>query len=297
MDRHPNRKRIAGWVLAATASIGLLAACNPKQIDAFVKSSGGVDGLTSNLKGAFGSVDQPKEIEMGRGVAETLLGARPLHDDPALQRYVNEVGAWVASQSERADLPWRFGVNDSDHVNAFAAPGGIIIVTRGMLRLLENEAELAGVLGHEVGHVVRKHHLNAMKKGAWTNLLGAGASAATAGKGGGALVDALVGPTKELYSRGLDKDDEYEADRVGVVLATRAGYDPYGLAGALQTLGKIKGDDPYLALLTKTHPNPGQRLDRLWEAMGENFTRFEAQPRNEARFAAAVKALRTAKLD
>jgi len=297
MDRHPNRKRIAGWVLAATASIGLLAACNPKQIDAFVKSSGGVDGLTSNLKGAFGSVDQPKEIEMGRGVAETLLGARPLHDDPALQRYVNEVGAWVASQSERADLPWRFGVNDSDHVNAFAAPGGIIIVTRGMLRLLENEAELAGVLGHEVGHVVRKHHLNAMKKGAWTNLLGAGASAATAGKGGGALVDALVGPTKELYSRGLDKDDEYEADRVGVVLATRAGYDPYGLAGALQTLGKIKGDDPYLALLTKTHPNPGQRLDRLGEAMGEIFTRFEAQPRNEARFAAAVKALRTAKLD
>jgi beta-barrel assembly-enhancing protease len=297
MNRAPNRRRIAAWCLAATASIGLLAACNPQQIDAFVKSSGGVDGLTSNLKDAFGAVDQPKEIQMGRGVAETLLGARPLHDDPALQRYVNEVGAWVASRSERADLPWRFGVNDSDHVNAFAAPGGIIIVTRGMMRLLDNEAELAGVLGHEVGHVVRKHHLNAMKKGAWTNLLGAGATAATAGKGGGPLVDALVGPTKELYARGLDKDDEYEADRVGVVLATRAGYDPYGLAGALQTLGKIKGDDPYLALLTRTHPNPGQRLDRLGEAMGENFARFEAQPRNEARFAAAVKTLRTAKLD
>lgn len=288
------RTRIPALLLGACAALPLLAGCNQQQMDAFVKNSGGVEGLTANVKAALGSIDQPREIEMGRGMAETLLGARPLLNDPALQRYVNEVGAWVASRSERPDLPWRFGVNDSEHVNAFAAPGGFIIVTKGMMSLLQNESELAGVLGHEVGHVVRKHHLNAMKKGAWMNLLGAGAGAAAAGKANPELVNALIGPTKELYSRGLDKDDEYEADRVGVVLATRAGYDPYGLAGALQTLGKIKADDPYLALLTKTHPNPGQRLDRMAQAMGDNFQRFEGQPRNAARFDAAVKALKGA---
>lgn len=289
-------KRIAALVLGTASAVLLLGGCNPQQMDAFVKGSGGVEGLKENLKNAFGSIDQPREIQMGRAVGETLLGARPLLKDPGLQRYVNEVGAWVASRSERADLPWRFAVNDSEHVNAFAAPGGLVIVTKGMMSLLQNEAELAGVLGHEVGHVVRKHHLAAIKKGAWMNLLGAGANAAAAGKVDNDLVDALVGPTKELYARGLDKDDEFDADRIGVVLATRAGYDPYGLAGALQTLGKIKADDPFLALLTKTHPNPGQRLDRLAQAMGSNFERYEGQPRNDGRFEAAVKALRTASI-
>ncbi len=117
------------------AVAGAVAGCSQQQMDAFVKNSGGVDGLTSTLKQALGKIDEPREIEMGRGIAETLLGARPLLDDPKLQRYVNEVGSWVASRSERPQLPWRFGVNDSDHVNAFAAPGGFIIVTKGMMNL------------------------------------------------------------------------------------------------------------------------------------------------------------------
>jgi len=276
------------------AVAGAVAGCSQQQMDAFVKNSGGVDGLTSTLKQALGKIDEPREIEMGRGIAETLLGARPLLDDPKLQRYVNEVGSWVASRSERPQLPWRFGVNDSDHVNAFAAPGGFIIVTKGMMNLLQNEAELAGVLGHEVGHVIRKHHLNAIKKGAWINLLGAGAGAAAAGKPSEELVNALVGPTKELYSRGLDKDDEFEADRVGITLAARAGYDPWGLPAALQTLAKIKPDDKYLALLTKTHPSPGQRLDRMGQVMGASFDRFDSQPRNAERYLAATRNLKTA---
>ncbi len=283
------------WLLAAGAlSIGLLHGCANDQSQAFLNNVGGVDGLMKNIQQATGTIKEPQEIEMGHGITETLLGARPMVDDADLQRYVNFVGAWVASQSERPQLPWRFAVNDSEHVNAFAAPGGYIIVTRGMMNMVQNEAELAGVLGHEIGHVVRKHHLNAIRKGAFVNLLGAGAAAGAAGSENAALVNALVGPTKELYARGLDKDDEFEADRIGVVLATRAGYDPWGLPSALQTLAKIKADDPYMALLFKTHPNPSTRLEQLGTAMGTNFDRYDNLALNADRFQRAVAKLRTA---
>jgi predicted Zn-dependent protease len=275
-----------------TVAALVLGGCSAQQLDVFVKNSGGMDNLGKTVKEAFVGIDEPKEIQMGQGMAETLLGARPLYNDPKLQRYVNQVGAWVASRSERPTLPWRFGVNDSEHVNAFAAPGGFIIVTRGMMNALQSEAELAGVLGHEIGHVIRKHHLKAMRKGAWMNLLSASAAASAGGGPSEDLIKALVGPTKELYSRGLDRDDEYEADRVGIVLAARAGYDPWGLPAALQTLAKLKADDPYLALLTKTHPNPGQRLDRLAQAMGSTFDKLEGLPRNTERFINATRALR-----
>lgn len=284
------------WRLAGAGMLltGLLYGCANDKGQAFLNNVGGVDGLMKNLQQATGTIKEPEEIEMGHGIAETLLGARPLVDDPELQRYVNAVGTWVASQSERPQLPWRFAVNDSEHVNAFAAPGGYIIVTRGMMNTVQNEAELAGVLGHEIGHVIRKHHLNALRKGSFVNLLGAGAAAGAAGSRNAELVAALVGPTKELYARGLDKDDEFEADRVGVVLATRAGYDPWGLPSALQTLAKIKPDDPYMALLFKTHPNPSTRLEKLGAAMGTTFDRYDRPALNAERFQRAVTKLRTA---
>lgn len=284
-------------VAVLAGAIGIVAGCAGPQGQAFMDNLGGVEGLMKNIKQATGTIKEPEEIEMGHGITETLLGARPMVDDPELQRYVNFVGAWVAAQSERPQLPWHFAVNDSDHVNAFAAPGGYIIVTKGMMNMLQSESELAGVLGHEVGHVIRKHHLNAIRKGAYMNLLGAGAAGAAAGSQGSELVNALVGPTKELYSRGLDKDDEYEADRIGVVLATRAGYDPWGLPSSLQTLAKIKPDDKYMALLFKTHPNPSDRLDRLGTAMGAAFDGFNIRPQNADRFQRAVAKIRTAALN
>lgn len=117
------------------------------------------------------------------------------------------------------------------------------IVIKGMMKQLRNEAEFAGVLGHEVAHVTQKHHLKALRKAAVVNLLSAGAAAATADSRHAELVQKLSGPTKELYARGLDKADEFEADRIGVVLSTRAGYDPYGLPAVLTTLASA---DPKL---------------------------------------------------
>ena len=239
-----------------------LSGCSQQQTQAFfrnINESGGPQQSLKNLR----EPTQAEEIEIGDGIAETLLGARPLFNDAELQLYVNAVGMWVAQQSERPDLPWHFGVNDSDHINAFAAPGGYIIVTKGMMKQLRNEAELAGVLGHEVAHVTQKHHLKALRKSTVMNLLSAGAAAATAESRHADLVQKLAGPTKELYARGLDKTDEYEADRMGVVLAARAGYDAYGLPAVLTTLASADPKDNYLTLLYKTHPLPQDRLDKL----------------------------------
>ncbi|MGQ0577603.1 MAG: M48 family metalloprotease [Betaproteobacteria bacterium] len=283
----PARCRLVSLVLAAL----VLGGCSQKQGGAFMQSineSGGLSQTLANLR----EPSQAEEIKIGNGVAETLLGARPLLDDPDLQRYVNAVGMWIAQQSERPELPWGFGVNDSDHINAFAAPGGYIIVTKGMMRQLRNEAELAGVLGHEVAHVTQKHHLKALRKSALVNLLGAGVAAATAESQHGELVRKLAGPTKELYARGLDKADEFEADRMGVVLAARAGYDPYGLPAVLTTLASADPQDNFLTLLTKTHPLPQVRLDSL--APGLTTLDGIKAPQNPMRFEQYTRKLQLA---
>lgn len=217
----------------------------------------------------FGDVPVQDEIKIGRYIAGSLLGASPLAEDAALQQYVNRVGRWVAAQSERPDLQWTFGVIESADINAFAAPGGYIFVTRGLYALMNDEAELAGVLAHEVAHVVRKHHLEVMQK---SQLIGAGSDllAKKLAKKDD-KVKGLIGSGAEIMARGLDKDAEFEADRDGVVLATRAGYDSFGLAAMLQQIGHMSSADSSVALLFKTHPHPDERLARLGEAMGARF--------------------------
>lgn len=217
----------------------------------------------------IGNVPEGDEVKIGRYIAGNLLGAAPLVDDPALQAYVNRVGRWVALQSERPDLPWTFGVIESNDVNAFAAPGGYVFVTRGLYAMLRDEAELAGVLAHEVGHVARKHHLKVMQK---SQLIGAGSELLARRLGSkDDRIKAAVGTGAEIMARGLDKEAEFEADRIGVVLATRAGYDSYGLAAVLQEIGHLSAGSGAVALLFKTHPHPDERLARLAEAMGSRF--------------------------
>jgi predicted Zn-dependent protease len=267
-------------ILLSLMLITLLAACAGGGKGGFNLQNVDINQLVQNVKG-LREVSEPEEIQIGDGVTETLLGARPLQDDVELQRYVNVVGLWVARQSERPNLPWHFAVNDSDYINAFATPGGNIVITKGMIRVLHNESELAGVLGHEVSHVVRKHHLNAMRKNAAFGLLMQGVQAGSKNQD---LVNALAGPTKELYARGLDKSDEFEADRMGVIIAARAGYDPWGLPSALQTLAGVNPDDTYVKLLFKTHPAPSARLEKLAVALGTNFDSLTGGPQSNDQF-------------
>jgi predicted Zn-dependent protease len=212
---------------------------------------------------AASGLNEEDEIAVGREVAGRTLGAAPLVADPELQAYVNQVGRWISAQTERPDLPWHFGVIDSPAINAFAAPGGYVLVTRGLYDILDNEAQLAGVLGHEIGHIVRRHHITVMQKSA---AVSAGAKIAQGGDPSH-VVNNLIGTGAEVLARGLDKDAEFEADRIGVILAARAGYDPYALLDVLQTLAARGRDDQALALLFKTHPAPGERLNHLGDAL------------------------------
>jgi predicted Zn-dependent protease len=240
-----------------------------------------------NVGRAVKEIEEPEEIEIGRDVASRLLGAAPLVADARMQRYVNNVGRWLAAQSERPDLPWQFGVLDSPNVNAFAVPGGTIFITRGLLMQMRNEAELAGVLGHEIVHVLRKHHLKAIQKGAQTALAGDAMSAALRDRAGPAR-DKLIAFGTEMYSRGLDKSDELEADRLGIVLAARAGYDAYGLPSVLQTLQAMNAQDSALALMFKTHPAPGERLDTLAQ-MQSLLDSYSRQPQLADRFVREIR--------
>lgn len=242
------------------------------------------------IKKANTDIDEPQEIELGRGIASNLLGAAPLYKNQRVQQYVNKVGRWLALQTERPDLPWQFGVLEDNDINAFAAPGGHVFITKGLLARMHSEAELAGVLAHEISHVLRKHHLQAIKKGARTELLAEFAGEVIKEKGGNPALNKLVSAGTEVYTRGLDKDDEYEADRMGVVIAARGGYDPYGLPAVLQTLQSINPQDSNLALMFKTHPALADRLSLLDRLMEGRFEPFENQPNLSERFMASLGA-------
>lgn len=246
--------------------------------------------VVQKVQKANADISEPQEIDLGGGIASNLLGAAPLWDNPPVQRYVNRVGRWLALQTERSDLPWQFGVLDDDDVNAFAAPGGYVFITKGLLARMSNEAELAGVLAHEISHVLRKHHLQALKKGARAELMSDLANDAIKSQGGDPRLSKLVSAGTEIYARGLDKQDEYEADRMGVVIAARAGYDPYGLPAVLQTLQSINPNDSNLALMFKTHPALGDRLSLLDGLMSESLADREGQPDLAERFVSELSA-------
>lgn len=224
---------------------------------------------------------EAEEIELGRGLTARVLGAAPLVDDPALQQYVNRVGMWLALQSERPALPWRFGVISSTEVNAFAMPGGTVLITSGLYDRLRDEGELAGVLGHEIAHVVEKHQLNAIKKAAGQSLIGDLAGEAAARSGNQAVQmfgDEVFNAGMTLFAKGLDKKDEYDADARGMVLAARGGYNPFGLVGVLQTLGASGSAQGGMSLMLSTHPTPQSRIEKLNESAGEALDAYGANP-------------------
>jgi predicted Zn-dependent protease len=243
-----------------------------------------------SAKGAFTDLDEPQEIELGRAVTAAVGARYQLLRDPALTQYVALVGNAVAAHSDRPDLRYVFVVLDAPEVNAFAAPGGFVFVTRGTLATCRDEAMLAGVLGHEVGHVALRHHVATLKaqKRKELAVLGVGAAAsqtavAPAAQAIAAGADAL---SEQVILKGFSRGEEEEADTVGQVYAGRAGYDPAGLRDFLAALVARGGQDSATATFFSTHPGTAERRDAQTK-------RLASQPaggrRNLERFGQAVR--------
>lgn len=235
---------------------------------------------------ANADVLEPQEIEIGNGIAANLLGAAPLLRNDAAQKYVNNIGRWLSLHTDRPGLPWRFGIIDTPNVNAFAMPGGTILITRGLYEKLRNESELAGVLAHEIAHVLQRHQIKAIKSALgreWKMDIAAAVAEEKNNRDAKNSLRAFTAGT-ELFARGLDKKDEFEADRMGVVIAARAGYNPFGLVGSLQTLDAVNAEDGAMALMFQTHPTPAARLELLSAAMGEQMDALADSAKEPARF-------------
>ena len=205
-------------------------------------------------------VSEAQEIQMGQEAAQQAEQSLGLVDDQALQSYVQNIGAALAAKSERPGLPWRFRVVEDATPNAFALPGGFIYVTRGLLNLMENEAELATVLGHEIGHVTARHSVNQMSR----------AQVAQIGLGIGSILSPRVAEYGNLLGGGLQllflkygRDDERQSDELGFKYALDQGYDVREMAdvfASLQRIGEAAGQSP-VPSWQSTHPDPGERVE------------------------------------
>ena len=210
-------------------------------------------------------MSQSQEADLGRQADAQIRSEMGVYEDPALQEYVAAIGNELAVVSHRPDLPWTFTVIDSPVVNAFAVPGGYIYLTRGLLAYLNDEAELAGVLGHEIGHVTARHSVQAYSRAAGAQmglLLGQIFVPAMRPRYGAPGVGDAAGQGLGLLFLKFGRDDERQADRLGAEYAVASGWDPHGVGDMLTTLGRIadttdrRGTPNWLA----THPEPADRV-------------------------------------
>ncbi|WVN41521.1 M48 family metalloprotease [beta proteobacterium MWH-UniP1] len=227
-----------------------------------------------------------EELATGRLVAGQILGAAKLLPDSKIQKYVNLVGRRVADQSERRDLSWSFGVVDSTAVNAFAAPGGQILITSQLMQLLESEDELAAVLAHEVAHVVRKHHYRVIRK---QRMLEFGAQAVKITDDATGMSDKLSAMVGQILARGLDQSAEYEADRDGMIYAARAGYDSSALLRVMEKLANLSPKEPSNELLLSTHPSAENRRIALAKQVNTEIEKAAIPSRSANRYRQFVR--------
>ena len=251
-DGHSGNRRQSGraWLVTAILLAAVAAACarNP---------------VTGSRELVFMSESQ--EADLGRQADAQIRSEMGVYEDAALQEYVAAVGNELAAASHRPDLPWQFTVIDSPVVNAFAVPGGYVYLTRGLLAHLNDEAELAGVLGHEIGHVTARHSVQAYSRAAGAQmglLLGQIFVPGMRPRYGAPGLGDAAGQGLGLLFLKFGRDDERQADRLGAEYAAASGWDPHGVGDMLTTLGRIadttdrRGTPNWLA----THPEP---LDRV----------------------------------
>jgi predicted Zn-dependent protease len=231
-----------------------------------------------------------EEQEIGREVAAKMVAAFHVYRNDALSRYVNLVGATVAAQSERQDIKYHFAVLDSDDINAFSAPGGYVFITRGALKLCEDEAELAGVLAHEVGHVAGKHVIHIVEH---DKALRAGMDEASAHTPGSAYLQNMSkNILVKIFDQGLAPADEFDADSRGVRYAHAAGYPADGLERFLVRLDQATNQGAN-SFFTRTHPPVKDRNERIQQQITTEHWEDADRPTLADRFTTLTAMLKT----
>jgi predicted Zn-dependent protease len=245
----------------------------------------------------FENITPEQEYYIGRTVAATLLARnKPFRHEKATE-YLNTIGQYLALCSDRPETfgGYHFLLMDTDEINAFAAPGGLILVSRGLLRCCPNEESVAAVLAHEIGHVELNHGLQAINKSRLTSAATILASESAKNLGGKDLADltrafedSISDITGTLVNSGYSRQFEAQADKAGVTILQRAGYDPHGLLSMLTEMGKhLKpgGQD-----FAKTHPDPAVRMADIRRQIGGRASPPPSAARDR-RFAAAMKGI------
>lgn len=207
------------------------------------------------------SVSQEQEVQMGAQYAQQINQQLPLVRDPEVNRYINVLGDSLARVTPRSDLEWRFFIVDSPEVNAFAVPGGFIYVNRGLIERAENMSEVAGVIGHEIGHVVKRHSIKQMEqqqKGqVGVTLLCVLTPSVCQSQAAGTAINLGANAVFARFSR----QDEAEADQQGVIFTTRAGIDPRGIPGMFRILLNEREQRPStVSAWFTTHPLEEDRI-------------------------------------
>jgi len=237
-----------------------------------------IDRMALDSEKAARPMTEQEEYYVGRAVAATILGKYRVYRNERLTRYINEVGQAVALASDRPFTygGYRFAVLDTDEVNALACPGGIVFITRGILKRAQNEEELSAILAHEVGHVNHKDGLGTIQRARWVQvvtLLGSEAAKKVSGAELAKLVSLFEGSVndvvKTLVVSGYSRDQEAAADLSAMTFMYRAGYDPYGLSDYLGKLTKEQTGGAGQGLFA-THPGMTERLAKTRSVIAAN---------------------------
>ncbi len=220
----------------------------------------------------YNTFSDEEEMTMGRQAAEQTDKQMVILDSPLLTAYLNNLGQKVAQASRRPQIQYSFKIVNGDSVNAFSLPGGYVYVYRGLLEFINNESELAGVLAHEVGHIVAYHSMNDVARRYWVD------QGMSQLKKAGALdnqqmvdmVQKYGGPVLLFADRKFSREEESEADMLGMYDAIRARYDPQGLIATLDRLAKYSGNPTLVESLLMNHPLPGERAAVLRAELKQN---------------------------
>lgn len=257
--------RLARWGVLLAALLTANCAQNP---------------VSGNLN--FVTVSESQEVQIGREEDPKVRQEYGVYDNPALQRYVNEVGQRLAKASHRPGLEYHFTVVDSPEINAFALPGGYVYITRGILAYLGSEAELAAVLGHEIGHVTARHSVQQLSAATATSVGAAVAQIFVPGLRNQAG-DTVLGLLGNALLSGYGREHELEADRLGAEYLSRSGYDPQAM---IKVIGVLKNQELFDAEAARREGRQPQAYHGVFASHPDNDTRLQ-QVVGEARRPAA----------